>query len=201
MALSSAVIRGKSCGSLVNFTPSMVIRRPFTTTFSFATSTKRFTSWKKSARLKKSPTNSMSSGTVSRPAGAPPPAVAVAPGVAAPPPTGARRRSRSRSGCRGLTPTARRRRCAGRRSGRPRWRSRRRHLERSARTRRRRRSVPCRTTSHPWSAPALPACSRARPWRCVKRMLVPSAASSSWTIRLGMSTPDGIAFPSRTISP
>ena len=32
-----------------------------------ATRTKRLTSWKKSARLKKSPTNSSSSGTVSRP--------------------------------------------------------------------------------------------------------------------------------------
>ena len=35
----------------------------------------------------------------------------------------------------------------------------------------------------------------------VKRMPVPSAAASSCTIRLGMSTCAGMALPSRTISP
>src|SRR5829696_9749516 len=85
MAVISAVIRGKSSGSLENFTPSIVVRRPLTTTFWFATRTKRFTSWKKSARLKKFPTNSSSSGTVSRPVellGA-----AGVAGLVAPPPT------------------------------------------------------------------------------------------------------------------
>src|SRR6185503_17672815 len=64
---------------------SIVIRRPFTVTLLFATWTNRFTSWKKSARLKKFPTNSSSSGTVSR---APLVGAASAPGVAAPPPIG-----------------------------------------------------------------------------------------------------------------
>src|SRR3954451_2774435 len=87
VAVREALIFGKICSSLANFTPSIVTRRPLTTTLLLARWTKRFTSWKKSARLKKSPTNSSSSGTVSRPpdtSWVPP----VAPGVAAPPPTG-----------------------------------------------------------------------------------------------------------------
>ena len=70
VAFISARIFGKSSGSLVQRTPSMVSRRPLTTTSLFATSTKRLTRWKKSARLKKLPVNSSSRGTVSSPAGA-----------------------------------------------------------------------------------------------------------------------------------
>src|SRR3954453_15436448 len=88
VAVREALIFGKICSSLANFTPSIVMRRPLTTTLLLARWTKRFTSWKKSARLKKFPTNSSSSGTVPRQpdtSWVPP---VVAPGVAAPPPTG-----------------------------------------------------------------------------------------------------------------
>src|SRR3954447_14175252 len=60
-----------------------VIRRPRITILSLATRTKRFMRWKKSARSKKLPSNSKSSGMLSRPGAvvAPPDA----PGAPAPP--------------------------------------------------------------------------------------------------------------------
>src|ERR1700750_1404839 len=61
---------GKSSSELDHLIPSIVIRRPLTTTLLPAVSTNRFTRWKKSSRLKKLPVNSSCSGTVSSPAGA-----------------------------------------------------------------------------------------------------------------------------------
>src|SRR6185295_18071424 len=69
VAVISALIFGNSSSSLDQRMPSMVIRRPLTATLLLAVDTKRFTSWKKPARLKKSPSNCSSSGTVSSPTG------------------------------------------------------------------------------------------------------------------------------------
>src|SRR3954462_7121476 len=60
---------GKICSSLSQRIPSTVTRRPLTSTSCFVSDTKRLIWWKKSARLKKLPRNSRSSGTVSSPAG------------------------------------------------------------------------------------------------------------------------------------
>src|SRR3954466_15718182 len=65
----------------------IVISRPRITILSFATRTKRFIRWKTSARSKKLPSNSKSSGMLSRPGAAvpasPEPAAPAAPGVPA----------------------------------------------------------------------------------------------------------------------
>src|SRR3954452_16516354 len=64
----------------------IVISRPRITILSFATRTKRFIRWKKSARSKKLPSNSKSSGTLSRPGAGGPAADGSPEAGAAPPP-------------------------------------------------------------------------------------------------------------------
>ena len=203
--LDRAFSFGKSCASLAHWTPSTVISRPPTSTFVLATRTKRFTSWKKSARLKKSPTNSSSSGTVSRPGGgraggvrrrarwlrrptASPPLseeVEVCVSVALTPDCsafaavlvggGLRVVGRLHGGAGAL--------CA---------------VSPPAATGRAGAEEPSVVR---WSRPPGRPRSRGRRWRsCVKGCPCPAAARSSCTIRLGMSTLAGMALPRRTTS-